>query len=117
MITFSSPKEAHAAFKSTEAVLNNRFIRVMWHHDNKDGRGQTVKDRLGPANNQSGAPAKNPEEDSDIAVNTATKLIKKPVMTVDPLKRPDTREEMKAKVCLLKMSWSYFDRSGLRSHS
>ncbi|CAG0922037.1 unnamed protein product [Notodromas monacha] len=31
LITFALPSEAHAAFKSPEPVLNNRFIRVFWH--------------------------------------------------------------------------------------
>lgn len=31
LVTFSMPAEAHAAYRSTEAVLNNRFIRVFWH--------------------------------------------------------------------------------------
>lgn len=35
LIQFSSHAEAHAAYRSTEAVLNNRFIKVFWH--NKDG--------------------------------------------------------------------------------
>ncbi|XP_026331398.1 zinc finger protein swm-like, partial [Hyposmocoma kahamanoa] len=36
LITFSSPTEANVAYKSTEAVLNNRFIKVFWHNpDNK----------------------------------------------------------------------------------
>ncbi|GAB6027315.1 hypothetical protein CHUAL_001598 [Chamberlinius hualienensis] len=35
LIQFSSHAEAHAAHRSTEAVLNNRFIKVFWH--NKDG--------------------------------------------------------------------------------
>lgn len=35
LITFSSPHEANAAYKSTEAVLNNRFIRVFWHNKEK----------------------------------------------------------------------------------
>ena len=35
-ITFSSQHEALAAYRSTEAVLNNRFIRVFWHSVNKN---------------------------------------------------------------------------------
>ncbi|CAB3233555.1 unnamed protein product [Arctia plantaginis] len=39
LITFSNPTEANIAYKSTEAVLNNRFIKVFWHNphnpDNK----------------------------------------------------------------------------------
>lgn len=32
IITFSSHTEANVAYKSTEAVLNNRFIKVFWHN-------------------------------------------------------------------------------------
>ncbi|BES87843.1 RRM [Nesidiocoris tenuis] len=32
LITFSTPTEANIAYKSTEAVLNNRFIRVFWYN-------------------------------------------------------------------------------------
>lgn len=32
LITFSSHTEANVAYKSTEAVLNNRFIKVFWHN-------------------------------------------------------------------------------------
>ncbi|XP_075988729.1 zinc finger protein swm isoform X3 [Anticarsia gemmatalis] len=32
LITFSNPTEANVAYKSTEAVLNNRFIKVFWHN-------------------------------------------------------------------------------------
>ena len=35
LVTFSSPDEAFRAYKSTEAVLNNRFIRVYWHNKEK----------------------------------------------------------------------------------
>ena len=31
LVTFSSHAEAQAAYRSTEAVLNNRFIKVFWH--------------------------------------------------------------------------------------
>ncbi|KAF2359100.1 RNA recognition motif domain [Trinorchestia longiramus] len=31
VITFSKHSEANAAYRSTEAVLNNRFIKVFWH--------------------------------------------------------------------------------------
>lgn len=31
LVTFSTHAEANAAIKSTEAVLNNRFIKMFWH--------------------------------------------------------------------------------------
>lgn len=34
LITFSSHAEANAAYRSTEAVLNNRFIKMFWHNNN-----------------------------------------------------------------------------------
>ena len=32
LVTFQLPAEAKAAYRSTEAVLNNRFIKVFWHN-------------------------------------------------------------------------------------
>lgn len=37
LVTFSSHAEANAAYRSTEAVLNNRFIKVFWHNNNNNG--------------------------------------------------------------------------------
>jgi RNA-binding protein 26 len=34
IITFSTHAEANVAYRSTEAVLNNRFIKVFWHSTN-----------------------------------------------------------------------------------
>lgn len=40
LIQFASPEEAKRAIQSTEAVLNNRFIRVHWFRDDGgDGQG------------------------------------------------------------------------------
>jgi RNA-binding protein 26 len=52
IVTFSSHAEANAAYRSTEAVLNNRFIKVFWHNGNNEGKQEnvpprSVKDRLG----------------------------------------------------------------------
>ncbi|XP_044763327.1 zinc finger protein swm [Coccinella septempunctata] len=52
IVTFSSHAEASAAYRSTEAVLNNRFIKVFWHNANNDGKQENVpprpvKERLG----------------------------------------------------------------------
>lgn len=41
IVTFSSHAEANAAYRSTEAVLNNRFIKVFWHSGNADGKFYT----------------------------------------------------------------------------
>ncbi|XP_042613434.1 RNA-binding protein 26-like isoform X2 [Cyprinus carpio] len=68
LIQFASPEEAKRAMQSTEAVLNNRFIRVHWHREDAVEQTyttphpsiqtaqesavttlkQSVKDRLGP---------------------------------------------------------------------
>jgi len=45
LVTFSENDEANAAFSSSEAVMNNRFIKVFWHMD----KGH-VKERLGQHN-------------------------------------------------------------------
>ncbi|XP_069684891.1 RNA-binding protein 26 isoform X2 [Periplaneta americana] len=56
LVTFSSHAEANAAYRSTEAVLNNRFIKVFWHN-NAEGKQEnvppprpSVKERLGVPN-------------------------------------------------------------------
>ncbi|KAK4878106.1 hypothetical protein RN001_010612 [Aquatica leii] len=55
IVTFSSHAEANAAYRSTEAVLNNRFIKVFWHSSSAEGKQEnvpprSVKDRLGVPN-------------------------------------------------------------------
>lgn len=61
LVTFQLPTEAKAAYRSTEAVLNNRFIKVFWHNNvNNNAAGgaienvppgcrPSVKERLGAA--------------------------------------------------------------------
>lgn len=39
IVTFSTHAEANVAYRSTEAVLNNRFIKVFWHSDASVGKG------------------------------------------------------------------------------
>lgn len=42
LIQFASPDEAKRAIQSTEAVLNNRFIRVHWFRgDGSHGQGHS----------------------------------------------------------------------------
>lgn len=59
IITFSTHAEANAAYRSTEAVLNNRFIKVFWHSPSAGAEGKqenvpppprSIKDRLGTQN-------------------------------------------------------------------
>ncbi|XP_012772402.2 RNA-binding protein 26 isoform X3 [Maylandia zebra] len=89
LIQFSSPDEAKRAMQSTEAVLNNRFIRVHWfREDGNDAQGQSqlqqqlqpqppatslkqsVKDRLGPMLPQNSGPG----QESGAASQNPTKL-------------------------------------------
>ncbi|KAK0077937.1 hypothetical protein PV325_003260 [Microctonus aethiopoides] len=61
LVTFQLPIEAKAAYRSTEAVLNNRFIKVFWHNTVTNntagvaienvppGCRPSVKERLGAA--------------------------------------------------------------------
>lgn len=50
IVTFSSHAEANVAYRSTEAVLNNRFIKVFWHS------GPTMGDGGGHGKDQDNAP-------------------------------------------------------------
>ncbi|XP_018398340.1 PREDICTED: RNA-binding protein 26 isoform X1 [Cyphomyrmex costatus] len=60
LVTFQLPAEAKSAYRSAEAVLNNRFIKVFWHNVNNNaasgaienvppGCRPSVKERLGAA--------------------------------------------------------------------
>uniref|UniRef100_A0A8C6LL86 RNA binding motif protein 26 n=1 Tax=Nothobranchius furzeri TaxID=105023 RepID=A0A8C6LL86_NOTFU len=93
LIQFASPDEAKRAMQSTEAVLNNRFIKVHWfREDGSDGHGQprsqqppplpppqlppvaalkqSVKDRLGPL-----VPVNSePSQDSSVSSQNASKV-------------------------------------------
>lgn len=40
IVTFSSHAEANVAYRSTEAVLNNRFIKVFWHNNNNNNKDE-----------------------------------------------------------------------------
>lgn len=40
LVSFSTHEEAHAAWKSEEAVFNNRFVKLFWHRP-LEGHGQT----------------------------------------------------------------------------
>lgn len=55
IVTFSTHAEANVAYRSTEAVLNNRFIKVFWHTGSNanatDGNSSAQN-----ANSSSGAP-------------------------------------------------------------
>lgn len=53
LITFSSHAEANAAYRSTEAVLNNRFIKVFWHNVNQPPLGEGKQENVPPAHQRS----------------------------------------------------------------
>lgn len=52
IITFSQHAEANVAYRSTEAVLNNRFIKVFWHAMSAPNGGNNNNNN----NNDGGAP-------------------------------------------------------------
>lgn len=47
LVTFQMPSEAKAAYRSTEAVLNNRFIKVFWHN-NGTNNGNASSENVPP---------------------------------------------------------------------
>ncbi|XP_066904671.1 RNA-binding protein 26 isoform X5 [Halyomorpha halys] len=49
LITFSSHTEANIAYKSTEAVLNNRFIRVFWYNPSNNNENKPKNATTPPA--------------------------------------------------------------------
>ncbi|KAH8404869.1 hypothetical protein KR222_007406, partial [Zaprionus bogoriensis] len=51
IVTFSTHAEANVAYRSTEAVLNNRFIKVFWHNDNSGGSGNNPNNNNNEAGN------------------------------------------------------------------
>ncbi|XP_051986879.1 RNA-binding protein 26-like [Xyrauchen texanus] len=89
LIQFASPEEAKRAIQSTEAVLNNRFIKVHWHREDTTEHAhttplpsvqatqerpvttlkQSVKDRLGPLP----TPQPEPQQDPSVTPQNTTK--------------------------------------------
>lgn len=53
IITFSTHAEANVAYRSTEAVLNNRFIKVFWHSGGSN-QNESGNNANGAAGNVSG---------------------------------------------------------------
>jgi RNA-binding protein 26 len=47
IVTFSAHAEANVAYRSTEAVLNNRFIKVFWHSGAGTGENQSMNGPTG----------------------------------------------------------------------
>ncbi|KAM6943433.1 RNA-binding protein 26 [Xenentodon cancila] len=108
LIQFASPEEAKRAMHSTEAVLNNRFIRVHWfREDQGDGQSQSqsqppqpqpasqmpekspkqsVKDRLGPllpANSEPSQESVTFQNTSKVSVKDRLGFSAKPVTPVE----------------------------------
>lgn len=55
IVTFSTHAEANVAYRSTEAVLNNRFIKVLWHTATSNSSAQGtlgMKDDTTPIRNK-----------------------------------------------------------------
>ncbi|KAM4037954.1 RNA-binding protein 27 isoform 2-T2 [Anomaloglossus baeobatrachus] len=48
LIQYLTNEEARRAISSTEAVLNNRFIRVLWHRENNEQQGSQQLQHLPP---------------------------------------------------------------------
>ncbi|EDW03198.1 zinc finger protein swm [Drosophila grimshawi] len=55
IVTFSTHAEANVAYRSTEAVLNNRFIKVFWHNDNNSNSSSNNSSSNNINNNESAA--------------------------------------------------------------
>ncbi|KAK6485754.1 RNA-binding protein 26-like isoform X1 [Huso huso] len=94
LIQFSSHEEAKRAMSSTEAVLNNRFIKVFWHQEDiapqlqpttqqvhwtsaqqpsVSALKQSVKDRLGPIPTATTEPAQ-PQPSNTVSTQNTSKL-------------------------------------------
>merc|ERR1719508_62095 len=56
LVTYSSNEEANSAFSTSEAIMNNRFIKVFWHMEKSH-----VKDRLGQHGNANLSPVASEE--------------------------------------------------------
>ncbi|KAL3881044.1 hypothetical protein ACJMK2_033244 [Sinanodonta woodiana] len=53
LVTFSTNQEAHSAYKSSEPVFNNRFVKVFWHNKEKPAENDANAETSGP-NSSSG---------------------------------------------------------------
>ncbi|XP_041115635.1 RNA-binding protein 26-like [Polyodon spathula] len=94
LIQFSSHEEAKRAISSTEAVLNNRFIKVFWHQEDiapqlqptalqvhqtslqqpsVSALKQSVKDRLGPIPTTTTEPTQ-PQPSNTVSTQNTSKL-------------------------------------------
>lgn len=93
LVTFQLPAEAKAAYRSTEAVLNNRFIKVFWHNtvNNNTAGGAienvppgcrpSVKERLGAAVT---TPAKTEENEYIPTRRSTEEQVSQPLVPTSP---------------------------------
>lgn len=63
IVTFSTHAEANVAYRSTEAVLNNRFIKVFWHTPGANAGG-TVDGNHNATPNSNSNPNTNPKDEN-----------------------------------------------------
>ncbi|XP_050499905.1 RNA-binding protein 26 isoform X2 [Diabrotica virgifera virgifera] len=101
LITFSSHAEANAAYRSTEAVLNNRFIKVFWHNV-----GQQQPQIPGPAGTVEGkqenvppAPQRSVKDrlggSTSLVVSNTNKVLNLVQPKADEAEQPPAEEEKK----------------------
>ncbi|KAK9309837.1 hypothetical protein QLX08_000650 [Tetragonisca angustula] len=93
LVTFQLPAEAKAAYRSTEAVLNNRFIKVFWHNTVNNntvggaienvppGCRPSVKERLGAAVT---TPAKTEENEYIPTRRSTEEQVSQPLVPTSP---------------------------------
>ncbi|KAK7064437.1 ras family-domain-containing protein [Favolaschia claudopus] len=86
LVSFANHDEAHAAWKSEDAVFNNRFVRLFWHRP-MDGQGQIgasmlaasaplvakvgVKPEPGPSTSTPSRPSATPARKTPSSASTA----------------------------------------------
>ncbi|KAL0950899.1 hypothetical protein HGRIS_007658 [Hohenbuehelia grisea] len=66
LVSFSSPEEAHTAWKAEDAVFNNRFVKVFWHRP-MEGHG-----KLGTRMLEASAPVVATIANKDVTMSEAT---------------------------------------------
>uniref|UniRef100_A0A8C5LNS2 RNA binding motif protein 26 n=1 Tax=Leptobrachium leishanense TaxID=445787 RepID=A0A8C5LNS2_9ANUR len=115
LIQFASPIEAKKAISSTEAVLNNRFIKMYWHREGQPPQvpspatpkvgqftvqpnslpalKQSVKERLGPVPSSNLEPAEAQSANSESVQNITKVSIKDRLGYIEKNPSPATEKE------------------------
>ncbi|ODM99502.1 RNA-binding protein 26 [Orchesella cincta] len=100
LVTFSSPAEAQLAYRSTEAVLNNRFIRVFWHNKEKENEEEAemsnppripIKDRLGGHQQEPVDDRRHEHEKILISGNNLTKTVYNNALLAKKMETPQEK--------------------------